>query len=40
MGEAPFEMLDAVLVFKLADVPGCVDLVVGEVVLVIVERRK
>ena len=37
-GEAPFAMLDVVLVFELADIPGCVDFVVGE--LVIVEWRK
>ena len=40
MLEASFEVLAGVLVFELADVPGCVDLVVGEVVLVIVEWRK
>ena len=40
MLETAFEVLAAVLVFELADVPGCVDLVVGEVVLVIVEWRK
>ena len=40
MLEASFEVLAVVLVFKLSGVPGSVDLVVGEVVLVIVERRK